>query len=176
MEGRAIFLDRDGTLIVNRHYLSNPAGVELLPGVSEALHRLVADGYCLFLFSNQSGVGRGMFTMDAVRACNDRMMELLKLPNPGFTEVCVAPEAPGQPIQYRKPSPRFILEMVAKHALRPEETWMVGDGPSDVLAGRNAGVKTVLIQRDTGPDTAEGYDWRCQDLPEFYSKLTGKQA
>lgn len=175
MLNKAIFLDRDGTLIVNRHYLSDPAGVELLPGVRATLHRLLIDGFLLFLFTNQSGVGRGMFALESVHRCNQRMIELMELPAPGFTEICIAPESPEMPAVYRKPSPKFILEMIAKYALAPEKVWMVGDGPADVQAGLNAGVHTALI----GPSDVTGMSasvWRCRDLDDFYSKLTKGQS
>jgi D-glycero-D-manno-heptose 1,7-bisphosphate phosphatase len=142
---KALFLDRDGTLIVHRPYLSDPAGVELIPGVRDALHNFIADGCLLFLFTNQSGVGRGWFTLEAVNRCNLRMLELLDLPPPGFTEICVATETPQMPQLYRKPSPRFILEMVDKYSLTPKQTWMIGDTLNDTLAGINAGVRAALI-------------------------------
>jgi D-glycero-D-manno-heptose 1,7-bisphosphate phosphatase len=65
-KARALFFDRDGTLIVHKHYLSDPAGVELLPGVKSALHRAIGDGWLLFLFTNQSGVARGYYTLAQV--------------------------------------------------------------------------------------------------------------
>ncbi|MFQ9866240.1 MAG: HAD-IIIA family hydrolase [Bilophila wadsworthia] len=74
----AVLLDRDGTLIEDKHYLSEPSGVALLPGVGPALSRLVQAGHRLFLVSNQSGVGRGYFTEQAVVACQKRLEELLE--------------------------------------------------------------------------------------------------
>src|SRR5215211_5393730 len=124
---KALFLDRDGTLIVDKHYLADPAGVELIPGVPDALRRARSLGYRLFLFTNQSGIARGLHTLDDVLRCNARMEELLGLPRPLFTDICIAPEAPDGPQKYRKPSPRFILESIARHALHPRECWMVGD-------------------------------------------------
>lgn len=147
MMDKALFLDRDGTLIVNRDYLADPAQVELMPGVREGLSHFMARGYRLFLFTNQSGVGRGMFSLDAVKRCNERMFDLLDLPFPGFTEVCIATESPDMPTVYRKPSPRFILEMIEKYSLTPTETWMVGDMPCDMQAGLNAKVKTAWIKQ-----------------------------
>lgn len=175
MSHKAIFLDRDGTLVVNRHYLADPAGVELLPGVRETLSRFLADGWLLFLFTNQSGVGRGMFPIENVHRCNQRMIELLNLPVPGFTEICIAPESPEMPTVYRKPSPRFILEMLAKYSLARDKSWMVGDSPADVFAGLNAGVHAALIQSEDIPGIPEVV-WRCRNLTEFCSKLTGDQA
>lgn len=168
---RAIFLDRDGTLIHNRHYLSDPAGVELLPGVREALHGLLRDGWLLFLFTNQSGVGRGMFTLDDVRRCNERMLELLGLPAPGFTGTCIAPEAPEQPQVYRKPSPRFILEMLAKHRIAADDAWMVGDGPADVGAGQNAGIRAALIDGQGAAAAPGDRLWRVRDFADFRDRL-----
>jgi D-glycero-D-manno-heptose 1,7-bisphosphate phosphatase len=143
--GRALFLDRDGTLIVDKDYLADPAGVELIPGVRAALARAQALGYKLFLFTNQSGIGRGYHTLDDTRRCNARMEELLALPAPLFTGVCIAPEAPDQPSLYRKPSPRFIHEMIAAHRLDPARCWMIGDRESDLDAGLNAGIRAAAV-------------------------------
>lgn len=140
---KALFLDRDGTLIVDKHYLSDPAGVELLPGVTEGLRRARELGYKLFLFSNQSGIGRGYYTMaDALRV-NARMEELIGLERPLFAGECLAPETPDQPTVYRKPSPRFILEMIDAHRLDPSRCIMVGDRETDVEAGLNAKIQVV---------------------------------
>lgn len=142
---KALFLDRDGTLILDKHYLADPAGVEIIPGAPEALRRARAIGYQLFLFTNQSGIGRGMYTLEDTLRCNARMEELIGLPTPLFTDVCIAPEAPDQPQQYRKPSPRFIHESIARHALDPGQCWMVGDNMADVQAGQNAGIRVAAV-------------------------------
>ena len=99
----------------------------------------------MFLFTNQSGIGRGLYTIDDVVRCNARMEELLGLPLPLFTDVCIAPEAPDQEMHYRKPSPRFILESIARHRLDPAQCWMIGDRQSDVQAGLSAGVRAAAV-------------------------------
>lgn len=142
---RALFLDRDGTIIPDKHYLADPAGVELLPGVAAALGRARELGYRLFLFTNQSGVARGYFTLDDVHRCNARMEELIGLPAPLFTDICIATEGPNDPPLYRKPSPRFILESIARHGLDPQHCWMVGDREGDVDAGLNAHIRSVAV-------------------------------
>ena len=142
----ALFLDRDGTLIVDKVYLADPAGVELITGVADALRRARALGYKLFLFTNQSGVGRGYHTMDDARRVNVRLEELLGPPGPAFDGICVAPEAPDQPVVYRKPSPRFILEMIAQHKLDPAACYMVGDSAADIQAALNAGIRPVVVR------------------------------
>lgn len=142
---KALFLDRDGTIIVDKDYLADPAGVELIPGAAKALRRARELGYQLFLFTNQSGIGRGYFTLDDAHACNDRMIELLKLGPTPFVDICIAPETPDQSSLYRKPSPRFITESIVRHHLDPAQCWMIGDRESDIEAGINAGIKTAAV-------------------------------
>lgn len=144
-QAKALFLDRDGTIIFDKHYLFDPDAVELIPGADEALRRAIDMGLLLFLLTNQSGVGRGYHTMEDVHACNRRMLELLDLPKPGFTEICIAPESPEQPSDYRKPSPRFILDKVEEYRLDTTQCYMIGDRPVDLQAGLNADINSVVI-------------------------------
>ena len=175
---KALFLDRDGTLIIDKDYLSDPAGVELIPGAAEALRRARELGYKLFLFTNQSGIGRGYFTLADAIACNQRMLEMLNLGDDLFSDICIAPESAGQPSLYRKPSPRFILESIARHSLDPAHCWMIGDRESDLEAGLNAGIHVAAVC--TGKYTAAEWTPRlpanarlCTDLREFVSTLAG---
>lgn len=142
---RAVFFDRDGTLIEHVPYLRDPGDVVLLPGVREALGRIQTAAIRMFLFTNQSGVGRGLFTLADVEAMNRRMIELLDLGPSPFAGICVAPEMPDEPSRYRKPSPRYIHEMLERHAVPAAEAWMVGDSPVDWEAGVAAGVRTAAI-------------------------------
>lgn len=144
MTKRGIFLDRDDTLTVNIPYLGDPDQITLLPGVYHAVHWLLRAGYLLYLFTNQSGINRGMISPEAVSACNQRTAELLDL-NEGFQRVCVAPERPDEAPVYRKPQPRFILECLKADDLNPDLCWMVGDKPSDVEAGQRAGIHSARV-------------------------------
>ena len=161
-----LFLDRDGTLIENRHYLSDPDGVCLLPGVADAMARLVAANCQLFLLTNQSGVGRGWFSLADVKACNRRLLKLLGLGSKLFRGVCIATEKPDDPPRYRKPSPRFIEEMRATYALAAEDCWMVGDSPADWQAGQAAGIRVAAVVPTTRPDAA-GPLLPPPDIPAF---------
>lgn len=167
--GRALFLDRDGTLIVDKVYLSDPDGVELIPGVLEGLRRARSLGYSLFLFTNQSGIGRGYYTLREALAVNARLESMLGLPAPVFTETCIAPEAPGQPMVYRKPSPRFILESIERHGLDPRRCWMVGDSAADLQAGLAAGVRVAAVRTGKVDPSAlpEVADGRAELFPNF---------
>lgn len=152
---KALFLDRDGTIILDKHYLADPAGVELIPGVAAALRAARQLGYRLFVHTNQSGIARGLHTMDDVHRCNVRMEELLGLPRPVFDDICIAPEGPADPPVYRKPSPRFLRESIEKYRLDPRQCWMVGDREADIETGRNAGVRSAAVC--TGKFDAAGW-------------------
>ena len=143
---RALFLDRDATLMVDKVHLSDPAGVEAYPGVGEALREARARGCLLFLFTNQSGIGRGYYPLEAAHRVNARLAEVLGLGERGFDEVCIAPEAPEQPSVYRKPSPRFIIETMARYGLAREVCLMVGDSAVDVGAAVAAGIASVALR------------------------------
>lgn len=146
MAVKAVFLDRDGTLIRHVHYLHEPEKVEILPGVRETLAQLLEQGVKLFLFTNQSGVARGYYTLDDVEAVNQRMVELIGLGDQIFTDICIATEMPSDAPVYRKPSPRFILESLAKYGIPRENAVMIGDNPTDWEAGHRAGIAVVAIK------------------------------
>ncbi len=174
---RALFLDRDGTLIVDKVYLSDPSGVELIPGAAEGLRRARALGFKLFLFTNQSGIGRGLHTLEDTLRVNARMEALLGMPAPVFDGVCIAPEAPGQDSLYRKPSPRFIHETMAAHGLEAAGCWMVGDSPADVGAALAAGIRAAAVRTgkvapDAIPGVAEGAVPVFDDFGAFAATLT----
>lgn len=164
---KALFLDRDGTLILDKHYLFDPAGVELIPGVSEALGRARQLGYKLFLFTNQSGIGRGLHTLEDVLRCNLRMEELLNLSPPVFADTCIAPESSEQPPVYRKPSPRFIVESIARHGLDPAHCWMIGDRESDIQAGLNARINVAAVC--SGKHDGAGWAAAMPGIPVYHS-------
>ena len=144
---RAVFLDRDGTLIEDKDYSSRPDHVALFPGVEEALKRLQAAGFKLFIVSNQSGVGRGYFTRADVERVNQRLVELLAGDGVRFEKIYVAPESPEQPSRGRKPSPQFLLDARDEFGIDLAQSYMVGDKVSDLECGWNAGVKKSILVR-----------------------------
>jgi len=151
---KALILDRDGTLIEHVPYLADPEDVRLLPGVVEALSLVRAAGVRLFLHSNQSGVGRGLFKAAAVDACNRRMIEAIGLGPEIFERICIAPEHPDEPSRYRKPSPAFALEVMRDWDLEPAEICYIGDRGSDLATARAAGTRGVGVA--TGLDDLRG--------------------
>ena len=101
---QAVFLDRDGTIIEDKNYLRDPEHIVVFPGAVSALARLQSAGFKLFIVSNQSGVGRGYFTMAEVELVNRRLVEQLGRSGVRFEKIYVAPEAPDAPSRARKPS------------------------------------------------------------------------
>ena len=141
---RALFLDRDDTLVRDAGYMSRPEQIELLPGVAEALRDARGAGFRLYLVTNQSGINRGYYSLDDALACNRRLEELLGV---GFDGVCIAPERPDEPSRYRKPSPAYLQERIAEDGLDPSASWMVGDKVSDLECGLAAGVRAAIVAR-----------------------------
>ena len=144
---RAIFLDRDGTIIQEKEYLHRPEDVAILPGAAAALRRWQDAGFLLFMVSNQSGVGRGRFTMEDVDKVNARLLTELARDGVSFAKIYIAPEAPDQPSRARKPSPQFLFDARDEFGVRLEDSYMVGDKMIDLECGWNAGVKSSILVR-----------------------------
>jgi D-glycero-D-manno-heptose 1,7-bisphosphate phosphatase len=144
---RAVFLDRDGTLIEERHYLRDPEQVVLLSGSGPALQQLQHAGFLLFLVTNQSGVGRGLFTLEDVDRIHDRINRDLASFGVRFERIYVAPEAPGQPVHGRKPSPRFVLDARDEFHLDLASSYFIGDKLVDLQTGWNAHLAASLLVR-----------------------------
>jgi D-glycero-D-manno-heptose 1,7-bisphosphate phosphatase len=153
---RAVFLDRDGTLIEERDYLSQPAGVVPFSDAADALRSLQTAGFKLFIVTNQSGVGRGFFTSDDVAQVNARVAGLFAGHGVQFEKIYIAPEAPGQPSRGRKPSPQFLFDARDEFGLDLGASYMIGDRFSDLECGWNAGVKlSILVRTGYGIKTAQ---------------------
>jgi D-glycero-D-manno-heptose 1,7-bisphosphate phosphatase len=144
---RAIFLDRDGTLIEEKEYLHRPQEVVIFPGAAAGLRNLQDAGFMLFLVTNQSGVGRGWFTLDDVAAVHARLHEELARDGVRLDKIYIAPEAPEQPSRCRKPSPQFLFDARDEFGLSLENSYFIGDKLIDLECGWNAGVKTSILVR-----------------------------
>jgi D-glycero-D-manno-heptose 1,7-bisphosphate phosphatase len=143
----AIFLDRDGVLIEERHYLRRPEDVMIFPGTSSALKRLTDAGFLLFIVTNQSGVGRGYFTLADVERVHAHLTAAFARDGVRFARVYVAPEAPEQPSRGRKPSPQFLFDARDEFGVDLARSFFIGDKLIDLECGWNAGVKKSLLVR-----------------------------
>jgi D-glycero-D-manno-heptose 1,7-bisphosphate phosphatase len=144
---RAVFLDRDGTLIVEKNYLHKPEEVEIFPGAGGALKRLNDAGFKLIIVTNQSGIGRGYYTLADAERVNARVCADLACEGVRFEKIYIAPEAPDQPSRGRKPSPQFLLDARDEFNLNLAASFMVGDKLIDLECGWNAGVKQSILVR-----------------------------
>lgn len=140
-EPKAVLFDRDGTLIADRHYLGDPAGVTPLPGARVALRRLRDAGLAVGVVSNQSGVGRGLLTGEQVRAVNERVEE--KLGPFSYWAVCC--HAPDAGCGCRKPAPGLVIQAAEAIGVTPADCAVIGDIGADMEAARSAGARGVLV-------------------------------
>jgi len=151
---RAIFLDRDGTMIAEKNYLHRPEDVEIIPATRTGLKKLSAAGFKLFIVSNQSGVGRGYFTMADVDNVNRRLSAELARDGIRLEKIYIAPEKPEAPSRGRKPSPQFLFDARDEFDLDLAESFMIGDKLADLECGWNAGVKkSILVRTGYGMET-----------------------
>jgi len=144
---RAVFLDRDGTINVDRHYLSKAEQFELIPGADVALRRLQDAGFLLIVVTNQSGIGRGYYTEADLHSVNERMHTLLSPAGVTLTQIYFSPESPEQPSRGRKPSPAFLFDARDEYGVDLSRSYMIGDKWIDVEVGWNAGCAASLLVR-----------------------------
>lgn len=145
-----VFIDRDGTLIVEKNYLDDPDGVELIPGAADALRRLRDAGFGIAVITNQSGVGRGYFDMHRVDAIHERIRELLVAQDARIDAVYVCPHVPEERCACRKPGTGMIEDAVRQHTIDLNRSVIIGDKECDIDCGRNAGMTAVLVRTGYG--------------------------
>lgn len=153
---QAVFLDRDGTLIVDHHYLRDPELVTLLPDVIPALKALRDAGYLLIVISNQSGVGRGWIQPEEAERVHARFERVLKQQGVSLDASYYCAHAPDGGCACRKPKPGLILQAAKDWNLDLSQSIMIGNKACDVDAGRAAGCRTILFGADAhGVESAE---------------------
>jgi histidinol-phosphate phosphatase family protein len=145
-----LFVDRDGVLLVEKDYLADPAEVELVPGVPEALRRAREAGLTIVGLSNQSGLGRGRFTVAQFEAVMRRFDAILGREGVPLDAFFYCPHAPQDACRCRKPAPGLLEEAAAVLAWDPARAWLVGDKVSDVDLALAAGLRPVLVRTGHG--------------------------
>lgn len=144
---RAVFLDRDGTMIADVNYLSRPDQIKIFPATRTGLKKLCDANFLLFIVSNQSGVGRGYFTMADVDKVNETLCNDLARDGIRITKIYIAPEKPEDPSYGRKPSPQFLFDARDEFGLDLSQSFIAGDKLIDLECGWNAGVKKSILVR-----------------------------
>jgi D-glycero-D-manno-heptose 1,7-bisphosphate phosphatase len=151
---RIVVLDRDGTIVVDRGYLSDPAGLEFESGATEGLRLLSLAGYRLVVATNQSGVGRGLFTLEQLDAMNARLMAMVESAGARLDAIYSCPHAPHDQCDCRKPAQGLLQRAASELGFDPASAIVIGDKDSDIEFGRRAGAKTVLIRPSCTSDPA----------------------
>lgn len=183
-EGRPVlFLDRDGVVIADRHYLADPELVELLPGVVDAMARARRAGFLLVGVSNQSGIGRGRFTEQEFAAVMARLDTLLHEAGASFDAFFYCPHGPDAGCSCRKPAAGMLDEFSSLVAWDRSRSWVVGDKLSDVRLGREAGLGACLVRTGYGATEEEKVREAypddpavlvCTDLPAAVSAILAR--
>ncbi len=171
----ALFLDRDGTLLDDPGYLSDPDGVKLFPGVVPTLRRFADAGYAIVLVTNQSGIGRGLFGWADYDRVAARMRQDLEAEGVTLDAECACGHAPaeGANCGWRKPAPGMIQEATRRLDLDLAASLMVGDKPSDLQAGEAAGVgRAVHVLTGHGSQERRNrQSWRLSVEPDLIDDL-----
>jgi len=150
---RAVFLDRDGTIMEDTNYVGDVSRVILIPSAAPALKQLHDAGYRLFIVTNQSGVGRGYFTHEAVAEIHAHLDEYFARSGVQFDRYYICPHHPEDNCDCRKPKTKFLLEAAHEYGLDLRRCYMIGDRASDIQTGTAAGTKTILVLTGAGRET-----------------------
>jgi D,D-heptose 1,7-bisphosphate phosphatase len=158
---KAILLDRDGTIIKEKNYLSSKKDIEFETGAISALKLLQENNYKLIIITNQSGIARGMFTELQFKELQEYILKLFKQENIDFLDYFFCPHHPtaGKGIykkdcNCRKPKPGMLIDAINKYKIDIKASFMIGDKISDIKAGQNAGLKSILVQTGYGQNKA----------------------
>jgi D-glycero-D-manno-heptose 1,7-bisphosphate phosphatase len=174
---RFVLLDRDGTIIKECHYLSDPQQVELLAGVAEGLRRMQELGLGAIAVTNQSGIGRGFFDEKRLREIHQRMLELLAIENVYLEDIYFCPHTPADSCSCRKPLPGLVEQAAEKYGFNPQDSFVIGDKPCDIELGQRVGAITFLVRTGYGAEVATSQtaapDYVVDDLLEAAQIIEG---
>ena len=161
MPRKAVFFDRDGTLMEEVEYCADPVLVRVYPGITSALKELKQAGYLAIVITNQSGIGRGYFTEDQYRAVE---REFLRQIGEGLIDASYyCADVPGVPSTRRKPEPGMVLEAAADFDIDLAKSYFIGDKRLDIECGKRAGTRTILVLTGYGKDQNGDADWVLDD-------------
>jgi len=153
---KAIFLDRDGTIIRDKNYLARTEDIEYYADTLSALKLMLKKGYKLYIITNQSGVGRGYFTLKTVHEIHQAIdQDLVSQGLPAFSGWGICPHAPDDACDCRKPEPKLILNFIKKDKLDPAQCWMVGDKTIDAECGIRASMQGAIVREESLSQTKD---------------------
>lgn len=147
---RFVVLDRDGTIIKERCYLSDPDMVELLPGAVAGLHHLRRQGFGLIIITNQSAIGRGLFDRTRLESIHQRLCELLATEGVELDGIYVCPHTPADDCSCRKPRPGLLISAAQELGFESKDCFVIGDKACDVELGQRVGATSLLVRTGYG--------------------------
>ena len=171
-----ILLDRDGTIIVEKNYLSTATGLELLPGALEGLRSLREAGFGLIVVTNQSGIGRGKLTLETLAKIHAELQRQLAAGGVRIDAFYHCPHVPEDNCECRKPKPLLAFRAASDLGFDLRHSFVIGDKPADIDLGRNCGARTILVRTGYGRDfEASGLtaDFMADDLLEAARCIRG---
>lgn len=174
MKNKAIFLDRDGTLIEDAGYPNDPDQVKFVPNAVDAMRAFTGAGYLLVVISNQSGIGRGKIKPEEAKQVHQRFIDLFQQESITFNGAYYCPHAPEEKCTCRKPAPGMIHQAAQELNIDIENSFIIGDKLSDIQTGHNAGMRGILFRdhpsnkgNDIQPEF-QSNDW--QPIVEYVMK------
>lgn len=170
---RFVLIDRDGTLNVERHYLSDPDQLELIPGAGAAVAALNRAGFGVAVITNQSGVARGYFDLARLDAIHVRLRALLAAEGASLDGLYICPHGPDDDCSCRKPLPGMVDQAVAEHGFDPARSFVIGDKEVDVELGHAVGAVAILVRTGHGAKyvAATTADYVADDLAQAVSLI-----
>ena len=166
MKAPVVILDRDGTVVVDRNYLGDPLGLEFMPGAVAGLRKLHAMGSKLVIITNQSGIGRGILTLEQVERVNAGLSMMMDTIGAPLTATYFCPHAPDGKCDCRKPSPGLLLQAAKEHHFDPATCVVIGDKGSDIELGKRVGAFTILVEGEHAIAKSAQPDVVVNDLNE----------
>jgi D,D-heptose 1,7-bisphosphate phosphatase len=180
LSSSAVFLDRDDTIIRDRVYLSDPDGIEILPGAAEGIRLLNEAGVPAILVTNQSGIARGLFDEARLAEIHERLLALLEARGARIDAIYYCPHHPEGKIpeltrvcECRKPAPGLLLKAARDFGLDIRTCFMIGDKPEDVLTIRGVGGRGVLVDAGKPVRGDVEPDFVAQDLVQAVQWILG---
>lgn len=142
VQNKALFIDRDGTINIEKHYVYRKEDFVFIPGIFDLLKHFTDNGYLIFIITNQSGIARGLYSEDDYNKLTEWMLNEFELKGIKITKVYHCPHHPDitGPCNCRKPKPGMILQAIEEFNIDPSASVLIGDKKSDILAGENAGI------------------------------------
>lgn len=141
----AVFVDRDGTICFDRHYLADPSGLELIPTIAAGIKKLNDAGIPVIVITNQSGIARGYFTEKQLEAVHNKMEDLLAEQGARVDDIFYCPHLPDSGCDCRKPRPGMLLQARDKLGLNLKRSFVIGDRMLDIEMANSVGAKAILV-------------------------------